>query len=239
MPRIRYIKPSFFDDTDVCALRPLTRLLFIGLWCWADKAGRLEDRPQRIKANILPDDTGSVDSMLDALTPKFIIRYEVAGRRYIQIKRFTLHQRPHIKELPSTIPAPDGYVLDEGSAPTSAPTSNGAETRPSTGMSSARSAFNGDGDGKPGLGTGMGTGMETGIAPPTPPATAGGDAERATRARNGSRRKRDVADLNAIEVAAVRERFRARGNRPCGCGGFGPHLKECAESKQARKQVAR
>jgi len=35
----------------------LARLLYPGLWMLADREGRLEDRPLRIKAEILPYDT--------------------------------------------------------------------------------------------------------------------------------------------------------------------------------------
>ena len=39
--RIRSVKPEFWEDEDVAALPPLTRLYFIGLWNLADDAGYL------------------------------------------------------------------------------------------------------------------------------------------------------------------------------------------------------
>ena len=54
MPRIRYLKPCFFKDEDIASLPHQTRLLYQGLWVLADKEGRLEDRPKRIKAEIFP-----------------------------------------------------------------------------------------------------------------------------------------------------------------------------------------
>jgi hypothetical protein len=39
--RIRTIKPEFFTSEDIVSLPPLTRLLYIALWCEADKEGRL------------------------------------------------------------------------------------------------------------------------------------------------------------------------------------------------------
>ena len=53
MARTRNIKPAFFDNDILGGLDPLTRLLFIGLWCIADREGRLEDRPLRIKKTLL------------------------------------------------------------------------------------------------------------------------------------------------------------------------------------------
>jgi hypothetical protein len=110
MPRMRYLKPDFFDDEDLCTLRPLARLLFAGLWCWADREGRLEDSPARLKKNILGYDNCRIEGLLaDLADSGHILRYSAPdGRSYIQVVNFLKHQRPHIKEVPSTIPAPDG-----------------------------------------------------------------------------------------------------------------------------------
>jgi hypothetical protein len=87
---------------------PLARLLFAGLWTIADREGRLEDRPKKIKTQILPYDVCDIDSLLNDLnTAGFITRYEASGSAYIQISNFTKHQLPHYKELPSVIPAPE------------------------------------------------------------------------------------------------------------------------------------
>ena len=52
--RARNIKPGFFENEELADLPPLTRLLYIGLWLLADREGRLENRPRRIKAQIFP-----------------------------------------------------------------------------------------------------------------------------------------------------------------------------------------
>jgi len=49
MARIRSLKPDFFKDEDLAVLPFEARLLFEGLWCYADKEGRLEDRPKYLK----------------------------------------------------------------------------------------------------------------------------------------------------------------------------------------------
>lgn len=118
MPRIRYLKPSFFLDEDVATLQFWVRLLYQGLWVLADKAGRLEDRPKRIKAEIFPYDDGvDVEDGLKTLSqPKpngvrpFIHRYEMGGERYIQIVMWEEHQSPHHTERESSIPGPDQKV---------------------------------------------------------------------------------------------------------------------------------
>lgn len=108
MARSRNIKPGFFKNEKLAECQPLSRLLFAGLWCLADRLGRLEDRPKRIRAEILPYDDGSVDEMLDELHKSgFIIRYSRDGKAFIQVVNFLKHQNPHCKEQASSIPASD------------------------------------------------------------------------------------------------------------------------------------
>ena len=107
MARSRNIKPGFFLNDQLAECDPLARLLFAGLWCIADREGRLEDRPKRIKAEILPYDDCDIDQLLDQLAKHgFILRYEVEGERYIQIINFLKHQNPHKNEIKSVIPPP-------------------------------------------------------------------------------------------------------------------------------------
>lgn len=120
MARTRSIKPGFFDNEVLGSLPALTRLLFIGLWCIADREGRLEDRPMRIKKTLLGYDDVSasdVSEMLQALHEAgFIIRYTIDSEGYIQVVNFVKHQNPHIKEKPSEIPPPPefqtGHIQD-------------------------------------------------------------------------------------------------------------------------------
>lgn len=110
MSRSRSLKPNFFKNEHLAELGLASQLLFAGLWTLADRAGRLEDRPLRIKAEIFPYQKEDVDRLLSGLAScaePFICRYEVSGKRYIQITNFEKHQNPHVKEPESTIPAPD------------------------------------------------------------------------------------------------------------------------------------
>lgn len=107
MARARNIKPGFFTNDELADVDPIGRLLFIGLWTMADREGRLEDRPRRIKAEVLPYDDADVDMLLKSLEESgFILRYTAGNDRYIQVLNFDKHQNPHMKEPESTIPAP-------------------------------------------------------------------------------------------------------------------------------------
>lgn len=108
MARSRNIKPGFFLNDELAQLEMAARLLFAGLWTIADREGRLEDRPLRIKAEVLPYDSCNVDDLLTQLHDAgFIKRYKHDTKNYIQIINFTKHQNPHKNEATSTIPAPD------------------------------------------------------------------------------------------------------------------------------------
>ena len=114
MARSRNIKPGFFKNENLADLDPLARLLFAGLWTLADRDGRLENRPKRIKVEILPYDECSIEELLAELEggrEQFIFCYEVDGEQYIQINNFLKHQNPHHKEQESTIPAPGKHRL--------------------------------------------------------------------------------------------------------------------------------
>ena len=106
MARARNIKPALFKNEVLGVADPLFTLCFEGLWLLADRDGRLEDRPIRIKAEIFPYREGlNIEKILDWLACNgFIIRYRYGETRYIQIVNFAKHQNPHKNEAPSEIP---------------------------------------------------------------------------------------------------------------------------------------
>lgn len=106
MARARNIKPALFKNEVLGVADPLYTLLFEGLWLLADREGRLEDRPMRIKAEVFPYRDGlDIDAMLSWLDANgFIIRYQVDAGRYIEVLNFSKHQNPHKNEAPSEIP---------------------------------------------------------------------------------------------------------------------------------------
>lgn len=107
MARSRNIKPGFFRNADLAELPYEARLLFVGLWTIADREGRLEDRPKQIKMEIFPADNLDCDQLLnDLASTGMVVRYEVDGKRYLQVTNFSKHQNPHKDERQSTIPTP-------------------------------------------------------------------------------------------------------------------------------------
>lgn len=115
MARARNLKPGFFKNEDLAKCDPLARLLFAGLWCWADREGKLEDRPERLKAEILPYDKVDVSKLLDQLAARgFILRYEASGKRCIQITTFAKHANPYKDEPSFDLPDPLPQVATPG-----------------------------------------------------------------------------------------------------------------------------
>src|SRR5690606_4471799 len=105
MARARNIKPALFKNEVLGVADPLYTLLFEGLWLLADREGRLEDRPLRIKAEIFPyRDSVKIDDMLSWLDENgFIVHYQVGEGRFIEVLNFNKHQNPHKNEAPSEI----------------------------------------------------------------------------------------------------------------------------------------
>ncbi len=114
MARSRNIKPGFAKNEFLAQRSFSARLLFALLPTIADREGRLEDRPLRIKGELFPYEEIDVNALLDELAGMlpgqdhpFIVRYEVDGVRYIQIVKFSQNQNPHKDEKASSIPPCD------------------------------------------------------------------------------------------------------------------------------------
>ena len=113
--RIRSIKPEFWTSEDVTDLTYFERLLFIGLWSYADDHGRGQDRESLIVAALFPEDlsrdprdtVANVSRGLSKLSERgLIVRYsDRDGRRYLAVTNWTKHQRVD-KAKASKYPAP-------------------------------------------------------------------------------------------------------------------------------------
>jgi hypothetical protein len=104
--RIRALKPGFFKNEQLAELSPWHRLCFQGLWCCADRAGRLQDRPKRLKAEIFPYDDLDMNHLLwDLARAGFIRRYQIGAHPYVWIPSWGQHQHPRQDEGDSTFPA--------------------------------------------------------------------------------------------------------------------------------------
>ena len=109
MARARNIKPSFFLNEDIVELPCEARLLFIGMWTLADREGRLENRPKKIKMSLFPADDINVSEQLSNISKYgFIELYNVDGTDVIQITNFVKHQTPHGLEKDSELPDRNG-----------------------------------------------------------------------------------------------------------------------------------
>jgi hypothetical protein len=111
MARIRTIKPEFFTSSDVVTRSPLARLLYIGLWCEADREGRFEWKPKTLKLRYLPGDPCDIDMLANELVDVGMLAiYEVDGVLYAEIPGFKKHQVINNRESPSLIPARVGHA---------------------------------------------------------------------------------------------------------------------------------
>ena len=105
MARIRTIKPEFFTSEDIVSLSPLARLLYIALWCEADKEGRLAWKPKTFKMRYLPADDCDIHVLCTEITgAKLVVLY---GDMYGYIPAFHAHQHINPRESASQLPAPD------------------------------------------------------------------------------------------------------------------------------------
>ncbi|GIK83036.1 MAG: hypothetical protein BroJett024_41410 [Alphaproteobacteria bacterium] len=133
MARARNIKPGFYKNEDLAECSVWARFIFPGLWMLADREGRLEDRPKRIKGELLPFDSVEVEPLLQELQARgFIVRYTVKGLGIIQISNFCKHQNPHHREPPSDLPPHESPRLDpvgNTSKPEALPSCNDPKAR--------------------------------------------------------------------------------------------------------------
>jgi len=102
--RARNIKPALFKNELLGKADPLYTILFEGLWCMADREGRLKDRPGQIKAEIFPYRDVDVEAMLGWLIEcKFVDRYMTKRGSVLSVIEFRKHQNPHKNEAQSEL----------------------------------------------------------------------------------------------------------------------------------------
>ena len=120
MARIRTIKPEFWTSDQVMDVSRDARLLFIGIWNFADDHGRICLKPRTLKARILPADedvtVADVERMVDELIQAGLILeywYPSVPERYQRVpqaQRYGMitgwhHQRID-RPQPSKLPDP-------------------------------------------------------------------------------------------------------------------------------------
>jgi hypothetical protein len=109
MARYRTIKPEFWSSEQVMECSPIARLMFIGMWNFADDAGRLSFSVKTIKAQIFPGDdvsTEAIRGMVDELSANGLVHlYTVEGKDYLTItgwhhQKIDKPQKPRHPEPP-------------------------------------------------------------------------------------------------------------------------------------------
>lgn len=94
MARIRNIKPDFWTDEKLVELEPIERLLFIGLWNFADDKGYLPYSPKRIKMQIFPGDSIEVSRGLQSLiSGGQVTLYDSVEGKVLHITNWEKHQK--------------------------------------------------------------------------------------------------------------------------------------------------
>jgi hypothetical protein len=114
--RIRTIKPEFFDSPDTATASAVTRLAFIGLWCWADDTGRGTCNVKELEGAIFPNDDieelsrgefADFCGILRQVAAAYgVLFYEVGGRSFYQIPSWERHQRVR-DSVTSRFPGPE------------------------------------------------------------------------------------------------------------------------------------
>lgn len=112
MPRIRSIKPQFWTSEQVADCSPNARLLFVGLWNFADDYGVHPASVARLKMEVFPSDQfekTEVRALVDELLEVGLLKeYEVRGERYWLVTGWEKHQKPDTKT--GLYPLPGGQV---------------------------------------------------------------------------------------------------------------------------------
>lgn len=104
MARIRTIKPEFFTSEDIVQLSPLARLLYIALWCEADREGRLAWKLKTLKMRYLPADDCDIEALCSELVGGGLVVPYGDGLAFIP--KFGLHQHLNPRESASSLPDP-------------------------------------------------------------------------------------------------------------------------------------
>jgi hypothetical protein len=125
MARIRTIKPEFFTSEDIVAISPLARLLYIALWCEADREGRLCWKPRTFKIRYLPADDCDINALCKELTDSGMVK--LYGDALAYIPSFGKHQHLNPREAASTLPEPTRGARVKHASPRDSDTQGGRE----------------------------------------------------------------------------------------------------------------
>ncbi|MDD5178309.1 MAG: hypothetical protein PHT54_03470 [Candidatus Nanoarchaeia archaeon] len=118
MPRARRITPEFWLDRELSKLSERTRLLYIGIWNFADCNGIIEYDAEMIRVQVFPYKNLNIENNLnDLIKLKKLITFEVNEKKYLWVKNFKKYQ--YLKKPNYRFPIPSIEVLSQ--YPTSVP----------------------------------------------------------------------------------------------------------------------
>lgn len=130
MPRIRSLKPSFWDSPNTAQADLAVRLLYMALWNWADDSGRGTANLKELEAFAFPHDdvtalprrhssrssahTWQSFGHIAAEVQKCyeVTFYRVRCRNYFQIANFQAHQAKHFKPGSNLPGVDEGEIWD-------------------------------------------------------------------------------------------------------------------------------
>lgn len=94
MARIRSIKPEFWIDEKIVDLSMAARLLFIGIWNFADDQGYIEHKPRRIKMQVFPGDDIDIEKLIDELIDVGLVaEFDSPLGPLLHVRNWQRHQR--------------------------------------------------------------------------------------------------------------------------------------------------
>lgn len=111
MARIRTIKPEFFTSEDIVGRSAFARLLYVALWCEADKEGRMVWKPATFKLRYLPGDGVDIHALCQELIDAGLV--VLYGNGFAHIPAFKAHQHINPRESESQLPSPDASPTRE------------------------------------------------------------------------------------------------------------------------------
>ena len=111
MPRIRTIKPEFWDSPGTARASLRARLFYIAMWNWADDYGIGTASPRQLLSFAFPNDLDVTDAEFPCLRTEVadaydVVFYEVDGRPYYAIPSWDKHQKNE-RRAQGRYPGPD------------------------------------------------------------------------------------------------------------------------------------
>jgi hypothetical protein len=135
MARIRTVKPEFFTSEDIVSLSAFARLLYIALWCEADRQGRMEWKPRTFKIRYFPADDVDINALCGEIISRGLVVLYGDGLAYIP--QFAKHQHINPRETTSSLPNPDASARVNNASARDSDAQGGREGKGREGVDSA------------------------------------------------------------------------------------------------------